>query len=64
MEYDIFITNQNKMFKKPELFKTQKYKTFGEFLYSKLFNKVKNEGIGNGKITKNQTVKEDINNLK
>jgi hypothetical protein len=60
MEHDIFTTYQNNMFKYPESFKSKKYKTFGDFMYKELIDKIKNEEIGNGKVNKNQKVDPNV----
>ena len=60
MEHNKFIVYKNNIFMYPELFTTKKYKTFGEFMYKELNDKIKMEQIGSGKIKKNQKVNKNI----
>ena len=67
MEYNKFAVYQNNIFTYPELFTSKKYNTYGEYLYKELMDRVKNEGIGSGKVTKSQkvdkNVQEEINKI-
>ena len=61
MEYDMYAVYQNNMFKYPESFNSKKYKSFGDYMYRKLNDKIKNEEIGNGKIiNKNQKINQKV----
>ena len=62
MEYDKFTTIQNMIYKNPESFNNRQNKTFKDFLCKKIMDRIKREGIGDGKITKNQQVNEHVCN--